>query len=199
MACQFAPPPPSLTVGEAQDLGPRIVRAKSLVPLRDTLAEIVSRNRFVHRPVERPEDPAPIQVAEPAAAESVNSSRVESDPGEDEIVTRRAMTIDRFVSGTCPTTQQQEPQRRNPTPPPLPPDRSRKRQCTVEQPAAARGMHLQELPPECLGGSLFVSLVAMFSPLHRLGLTSCLFRGKRWVGRPLSGSAVNPLLCQSLV
>lgn len=91
--------PPSLIVGEAQDLGPHIVRAESLVPLKDTLAKIVSRNRFVHWPVQRPEDPAPIEVAKPVAAELVNSSGAKSDLGKEEMVTRRAMTIDHFVPG----------------------------------------------------------------------------------------------------
>ena len=53
-------PPPPLTVGEAWDLGPYIVKAESLVPLRDTSAKTVSRNRAIHRLVERPQDPAPI-------------------------------------------------------------------------------------------------------------------------------------------
>ena len=61
MASQFAPPPPPpLTVGEAWDLGPYIVKAESLVPLRDTSAKTVSRNQAVHRLVKRPQDPAPI-------------------------------------------------------------------------------------------------------------------------------------------
>ena len=62
MASQFAPPhpSPSLTVGEAWDLGPYIVKVESLVPLRDTSAKTVSRNRAIHRLVERPQDPAPI-------------------------------------------------------------------------------------------------------------------------------------------
>ena len=114
-------------VGEAQDLGPRIVRAESLVLLKDTSVELVSRNRAVDRLVERPQDLAPIQVVEPAAAKSINSSRIESNPGEDEMVTRQAMTIDRFVPSAYPTAQQQEPQGRNLTPPPPPLDHFRKR------------------------------------------------------------------------
>ena len=122
------PPPLFLTVGEASDLGPRIVRAKSLVPLKDTSAETVSRNRFVHRLIERLEDPALVRVTELAEAEFVNSLRAESDPGEDEMVTRWVMTIGHFVLSACPTAQQQEPHGRNPTPSsPPPPSRSRKR------------------------------------------------------------------------
>lgn len=91
--------PPFLTVGEARDLGPYFVRAKSLAPIKDTLAKTVSRNYAVHQPIERPVGPAPIQVVELAAAKSVHSSGAESDPSEDEMVTRRAMTIDHFVLG----------------------------------------------------------------------------------------------------
>ena len=46
--------PPSLTIGEALDFGPRLVRAKSLAPLRDASVETVSRNYATHRPVEEP-------------------------------------------------------------------------------------------------------------------------------------------------
>ena len=103
MTSQFAPP--SLTVGEAQDLSPRIVRAESLVPLKDTSAETVSRNQAVYRPDERPQDPSLIQAAEPAVAESVNSSKAKFDSGEDEMGTKRAMTINRFVPGPHPAVQ----------------------------------------------------------------------------------------------
>ena len=97
--------PSSLIVGETQDLGPRFVKARSLEPIRDTSAEIVSRNHAVHQLVERPEDPAPVQVAELATVESVHSSGAESDPGEDEMVTRRMMSIGRFIPSTRPTSQ----------------------------------------------------------------------------------------------
>ena len=96
--------PPSLTVGEARNFGPRFVKVGSLEPVRDTSAETVSRNRSIHQPIERPEDPAPIQVAELAAAESVHSS-AEFDLGEEEMVTRWVMTIDRFVPGAWPAAR----------------------------------------------------------------------------------------------
>lgn len=60
--------PPSLMVGEAQDIGPRIVRTESLAPHRDASAEMV-------------------------AAVSVNPSGEEANQGK-EMVTKQAMTID---------------------------------------------------------------------------------------------------------
>jgi len=47
--------PPSLIVGEAQDLDPQIVRAESLVPVRDDTVDLASQNRTVHRPVSGPQ------------------------------------------------------------------------------------------------------------------------------------------------
>ena len=46
--------PPNLTVGEAQDLGPRLVWAESLVHVRDTSIDSVFQGRTVHRPIEEP-------------------------------------------------------------------------------------------------------------------------------------------------
>ena len=97
--------PPFLTVGEAWDIGPYFVRAGSLEPIRDALAETVSKNRSIHQLVERPESLALVQVVKLVAAEFIHSSGAESDPGEDEMVTRWVMTIDRFMLGARPTTQ----------------------------------------------------------------------------------------------
>ena len=40
--------PPNLTVGEARDFGPQIVRAESLVPVKDDTTNLVSQNHTVH-------------------------------------------------------------------------------------------------------------------------------------------------------
>ena len=84
----------SLTVSEARDLGPKYITTEDVAPVRDKSAERVSQSHKVDVPVEKLE--APVQVTELTSAESVHSSRVESDSGE-ENVTRRALTIDRFV------------------------------------------------------------------------------------------------------
>lgn len=98
--------PPQLTVGEAEEFGPRFTSAKSLVPVRDTSADLVSQSCRVHVPVGEPE--APVQVAEPAVDGSVNSSKVEANQGN-EMATKRTMTIDRFLPGTRLIVQPQQP------------------------------------------------------------------------------------------
>ena len=97
--------PPSLTVGEARDLGPRYITVEDLAPMRDESAECVSQSRRVHVPVEEPE--APVQVTEPTTVESVHSSKAESNfDEEEEMVTRRALTIDQFVPGARSVARQ---------------------------------------------------------------------------------------------
>ena len=113
---------PSLTIGEAWDLGPKYATAEDLAPVRDDLAERVSQSRRAHIPVK-----------EPAMAELVNSSEAEFDLDEDEMVTRWMMTIGRFLPSAELASQQQERSGKDPTPPP-PPGLSRKRQRSSEQP-----------------------------------------------------------------
>lgn len=84
--------PPSLTVSEARDLGPRYITAEDLTLVRDESAEHVSRSSKVHVPIKEPE--APVQVTESTTAESIHSLAIESDSSEEEMVTRRALTID---------------------------------------------------------------------------------------------------------
>ena len=96
--------PPSLTVGEARDLGPRYITVEDLAPMRDESAERVSQSRRVHVPVEEPE--APVQVTEPTTVESVHSSEAESNFDEEEMVTRWALTIDQFVPGARSVARQ---------------------------------------------------------------------------------------------
>ncbi|KAL0000447.1 hypothetical protein SO802_014228 [Lithocarpus litseifolius] len=73
--------PPSLTVGEARDLGPRYTTAEDLAPVRDESAERVSQSRKAHIPVEEPD--APVQVAKPVAAVPVHSLEAEANSGEE--------------------------------------------------------------------------------------------------------------------
>ena len=44
--------PPNLIVGEARDLDPRLVKAESLVPVRDASTNSIFQGCAVHRPVE---------------------------------------------------------------------------------------------------------------------------------------------------
>ena len=84
---------PSLTVGEARDLGPRYTIAEDFALVRDESAEHVSQSRKVHVPVEEQE--APSRTAELEVAEV--------DQGA-EMVTRQTMTVDRFLPSIGPST-----------------------------------------------------------------------------------------------
>lgn len=70
----------------------------SFASVRDASADLVSQSRKVHVPIEEPEA---LARAVELAAESVNSSEVEADQGE-EMMTKHTMTIDRFLPGTSP-------------------------------------------------------------------------------------------------
>lgn len=120
---------PNLTVGEARDFGPWLVREESLIPVRDTLANSISQSHVVHKPVE--ELKAQVQPTNQVAAESVNSSEVEANQGKDEIVVKRTMTIDCFLLDARSATQQQQTQSKNQTPLAA---HSLKRQRTSDQP-----------------------------------------------------------------
>ena len=96
--------PPNLIVGEAWDFGPPLVRIESLVPVRDDSAYFVSQNHIIHRPVKEPQ--AQVQTAEQAVAQLVNSSKVDTNQGEDEMVVKRSRTLNRFLPSTCPAAQQ---------------------------------------------------------------------------------------------
>lgn len=121
--------PPNLTVGEAWDLGPRLVRADSLVPVRDESADSIFQGRVVHVPVE--ENHIEVQLADQAEVESVNSSEVEAEQAEGEMVIRRTMVVDQFLPGGHPTVKQQQTQGRDQ--PPLA-ARTQKRLRTTDQP-----------------------------------------------------------------
>ena len=51
--------PPRLTIGEAWDLGPRLIRVGLLVPTRDGSADTIFQGRAVHTPVEEQHIEAP--------------------------------------------------------------------------------------------------------------------------------------------
>lgn len=69
--------PPNFAIGEAWDLGPWIVKAQSLVPVREELTNLVSQNRTVHRPVGDPQ--TLVQPTEQKVAESIHSSEAEAN------------------------------------------------------------------------------------------------------------------------
>ena len=106
--------PSQLTVSEAWDLGPQYTTVEDLTLVRDTLAELVSQSRKVHVPVE--ELKAQVPTAEQVVAESVNSSEVEVGL-EEEMVTRRTLTIDWFLPGSHLAAQPQKAPSKDRTPP----------------------------------------------------------------------------------
>ena len=116
-------------VGEARDLSPRLVRAESLVPVRDATTDSVFQGCAIHRPIEEPS--AVVQPPGQAKAESVKSFEAEAKQEEGNMVTRRALTVDRFILGAHPPTQQQQAPSRDPHPLPT---RTWKRQCTADPP-----------------------------------------------------------------
>ena len=114
--------PSRLTVGEVRDLGPCYTCLDELAPIRDESAERVSRHRreLVHQQVEQ-ENPPP---AEPEAFAWAKSK----------MVTRRVMSISRFVPDTQTSEQQQPHPAQAQTPPsPHPLSCTRKRPRKVEQ------------------------------------------------------------------
>ena len=112
---------PRFTVGEARELGRRYTYSDELAPLRDELVERVSRHlqELAHEPVQeevpvqeepaQPEEPveleAPVEEAEQFVVDITDLLDTEPVLSED-MVTRKAMTIDRFVLGARQVVQQ---------------------------------------------------------------------------------------------
>ena len=142
--------PPRLTVGEARDLGPRYTCSDELTPIRDESAERVSsrRRELAHQQVEQ-NNPPPAEPKAPAQEEEAAAESVQSSGAEPEMVTRKVMSISRFVPGSQAPKQQQPPltQVQSPPPPPPPSSRQRKRPRTVEQAQPGSGDAPTRTPP----------------------------------------------------
>ena len=127
--------PPRLTVGEARDLDPRYICSNELAPIKDESAERVSRRRreLAHQQVEQGNSPA-AELEAPAQEEEATTKSVHSSGAESKMVTKKDMSISRFVPGAQTSEQQQPPPAQAQSPPPsTPPSRHRKRPRTVEQ------------------------------------------------------------------
>ena len=102
--------PPSITVGETRDLGPWYTCSDELAPIRDESAEVASRHlrERTHEAVQHEAIQAkpanPVQIATQEAAESSDSSRTHSIP--EDMVTRRTLTVSRFIPGASQAIQQ---------------------------------------------------------------------------------------------
>ena len=101
-----------MTTGEAQDLGPRYITTKDLAPLRDELAERVSRALKEQGHVLIEENEGQVQAAPAQAAKP----REEEEDQDKAMVTRRKMTIDRFLLGAQSSAQPQGGDRAPPPP-----------------------------------------------------------------------------------
>ena len=97
--------PPNL-VDNARDLGPRLTKVESLVLVRDASANTIFQDHSVHKPVK--EAGAAVQLAEQVEVESINSFEVEADQEKGNMVTRRTMTMERFIPSARPLAQQQQ-------------------------------------------------------------------------------------------
>lgn len=73
-----------MTIGEAPNFGTRLIRADSLVPVRDTPTYSIFHGRAIHIPVEEPR--VKVQHADQVKVESVDSSGAEAENIEDEMV-----------------------------------------------------------------------------------------------------------------
>ena len=81
-----------LTVGEARDLDPRVIRVGSRVPVRDGSANTIFQGRAVHIPVEEP--CVEVQAADQVKVRSIDSLKVEVEKASDEMIDHRNMTAD---------------------------------------------------------------------------------------------------------
>lgn len=106
--------PLRLTVGEARDLDPLVIRVGSLVPIKDGSAEKVFQGRVVHVLVNKPH--VEVQVAGQVEVESIDSWGAKVENVSDEMVVHWTMTADRLLLGRRPAAQQQIQGRDQPLP-----------------------------------------------------------------------------------
>lgn len=107
--------PLGLTLGEAWNLGPRLIKLGLLVPVKDESANTVFHSRAKHIPVEDLQDE--VRVAEPVKAKLVASLEADIEDLGHKMVVHWNMTADRFLPGRQPTVQQQIPGGNQPPPP----------------------------------------------------------------------------------
>ena len=151
--------PPKLTTGEAREFGRRFTCSDELAPLRDESAELVSRHlrEIAHEAIQQedqvqeqpnPENPPaePQQQVIEAAALLVEAIQ----PGG-RMVSRKVMTIDRFVPDARQPNQPPPFQGRGQVPQPPPSSqaiRARKKQKVTDQPSTSPGDAAVQTPPQ---------------------------------------------------
>ena len=141
--------PPRLTIGEARDLGKRYTCSNELAPLQDESTERVSRrlqelaHKAIHEgPIQEPAHPEDLAEPEGPTIEAeqfiINLLATESFPHEG-MVTRKTLTIDRFILGARQVVQPPPSQSQVQAPPPPPPPQSG--QVRKRKKFANRGYH----------------------------------------------------------
>ena len=155
--------PPKLTTGEAREFGRRFTCADELAPLRDESGEQASRRlrEIAHEAIQQegqvqeqpiPENPAAVpqqQVIEAAAllAEAIQP--------RGRMVSRKVMSIERFVPSTRQSNQPPPSESRGQAPQPSPSTqagRARKKQKVTDQPSTGPGDAAAQTPPRPTGG-----------------------------------------------
>ncbi|XP_065628883.1 uncharacterized protein LOC136067250 [Quercus suber] len=149
--------PPKFTAGEARELGPRHICSDEIPPVRDESAERVSRARRerAHEQIQQ-EAPARQEVQVDQAPSPANTEVVGESPGE-AMVTRKTMSISRFIPGARSAGNQQQQEhnqgRTQPSPPPpVAPARQRKRPRTTDQTPADPTHARSRTPPRPSSG-----------------------------------------------
>ena len=154
---------PKLTTEEAREFGRRYTCSDELAPLRDESAERVSRRlrELAHEAIQQ-EDPVqeqvqpenPVAKPEQPAIEATALSAEDTQPDEN-MVSRKVMTIDRFVPGPQQPNQPPPSQGRSQVPHPPPSSqagRARKKQKVADQPSTSSGDAAVQTLPQPTGG-----------------------------------------------
>ena len=93
-----------MTTGEARDLGPHYITTEDLAPLRDESAERVSRALRERGHVLVEENEGQVHAA---PAQAIGPREEEEEDQDEAMVTRRKMTVNRFLLGAQSSTQPQ--------------------------------------------------------------------------------------------
>ena len=150
--------PPKLTTGEAREFGRRFTCSDELAPLRDESAERVSRRlrEKVHEAIQQenqvPEQPDPENPAAEPQQQVIEAAALlaEAIQTGGKMVSRKVMTIDRFVPGARQPNQPPPSQGRGQVPQPPPSSqvgRARKKQKVTDQPSTGPGDAAVQTPP----------------------------------------------------
>ena len=135
--------PPTLTTGEAREFGRRFTCSDELAPLRDESAERVSQrfrdiaHEAIHQEDQVQEQPSPENPAAEPQQQVIEAAALlaEAIQPRGRMVSRKVMTIERFVPGARQPNQPPPSQGRGPVPQPPPSSqagRARKKQKVTE-------------------------------------------------------------------